>query len=149
LAVNLAIVFGGVVIVAWLFGGLKKTPEELAKEQQAQEQAQQKAREQDAHCPTDLQCWGDQNAIYATSRCRDPVERLAKHQAEWTDRWYESKFSRFRWLDRQRGTLTYIGDRIKFQNGFGAWSPMTYTCDFDPATKTVLSVNAWEGRLSE
>jgi hypothetical protein len=143
-------------VVGWVMFATKKTPEELAEQAQAQAQAQaqvqaqvQAQQEKDAQCPTDLQCWGDRNAIDATSKCRDPVERVAKYQAEWTDRWSETKFPRFRWLDEQRGTLTYIGDRIKFQNGFGAWSPMIYTCDFDPATKTVLSVDAWEGRLPE
>jgi hypothetical protein len=42
--------------------------------------------------------------------------------------------------DQTKGTLTYVGDDLKFQNGFGAWAQMTYSCIFDPATKTVLPV---------
>ena len=32
--------------------------------------------------------------------------------------------------DRKTGTVTYIGDQIKFQNGFGAWIQHTYQCEF-------------------
>jgi hypothetical protein len=101
----------------------------------------------EAECRQDLQCWGDKHLIAAGVWCRDKIEKLAKYQAEWTDRWYEQKFSRFRWADRTKGTLVYTGDKVKFQNGFGAWSPMTYSCEFDPLEKKILNVNAWEGRI--
>jgi len=40
-----------------------------------------------------------------------------------------------------------VGDKIKFQNGFGAWRPMTYFCAFDTASETVVSVHVIEGRI--
>jgi hypothetical protein len=101
----------------------------------------------EADCRQDLQCWGDKHLIAAGVWCRDSIEKLAKYQAEWTDRWYEQKFSRFRWADRTKGTLGYTGDKVKFQNGFGAWSPMTYSCEFDPLAAKVLKVDASEGRI--
>jgi hypothetical protein len=41
------------------------------------------------------------------------------------------KFSHFRWKDEARGVMAYIGDKIRFQNGFGAWQPHVYECDLD------------------
>lgn len=55
--------------------------------------------------------------------------------------------SHFRWLDEKAGTLTYIGDKIQFQNGFGAWQTHIYECDYNPATESALSVSARPGRL--
>ena len=61
---------------------------------------------------------------------------------------FEPKFGRFRWLNQAEGTLTKVGDRVEFQNGFGAYSRVIYECDFDPRTNDVLAVRAHEGRLS-
>jgi len=30
---------------------------------------------------------------------------------------------------KSEGIVTTIGDKIKMQNGFGAWQHMTYECD--------------------
>lgn len=43
--------------------------------------------------------------------------------------------------------MTVIGDRVKFQNGFGAWAPMIYECDIDPASERILDVRVSQGRL--
>jgi len=109
--------------------------------------AKKEAEAKEAECRQDLQCWGEKQSSGASVYCRQPIERLAKYQAEWTDKWYEPKFSRLRWDNKERGTITFIGDKIKFQNGFGAWQPMIYSCTFDGSSNTVISVNAFEGRL--
>ena len=75
------------------------------------------------------------------------VERLAKYSFEWTDGVLGSKFTHFRWLNKEKGTVTFIGDKIKFQNGFGAWGNYIYECDFDPKSNVVIDVRAREGRL--
>lgn len=106
-------------------------------------------RKKEADCKTDLQCWGDKHSIKASFACRPHVERLAKYQFEWTDGWLDSKFSRFGWKNKAKGQLTYVGDKIKFQNGFGAWQFATYTCDYDPVADTVLNVAANAGRLPQ
>lgn len=97
-------------------------------------------------CLADLQCWGDKHLAAAGIYCKDHIAGLAKFSAKWTDGTFEPKFSRFRWLDQGQGTLTYIGDRIEFQNGFGAFQPHVYECDFRPG-QTVLEVRAQPGRL--
>ena len=80
--------------------------------------------------------------------CQDPIEKLAKNRAEWTDSHWHLKFNRFRWKDERQGVITYIGDKIKFQNGFGAWIFHTYECDYDTQNEMTLAVRAQPGRLS-
>lgn len=134
---------GGLIMLAAIIFGIvkctggeskpEKTPEQVAKET--------------AECKKDLQCWGDKNGGTAAVYCKEPVERLAKYSFEWTDGTLEQKFSHFRWKDKDNGIITYIGDKIKYQNGFGAWQNSTYECDIDPVSKTVFDVRASAGRL--
>jgi len=113
-----------------------------------QKETEKKMKEmEDVKCRADLQCWGDKNAGAASRKCRELVEKHAKYQFEWTDGALESKFPLFAWKDESRRTLSYFGDRIKFQNGFGAWQFMKYQCDYDPATETVLGVSVAPGRM--
>jgi hypothetical protein len=136
-------VIGGIILVAIIAFGFKmcsggddKSPDAAAA-----------PKVDDATCRKDLQCWGDKHSISGGVYCKDPVEKLAKFTARWTDGTFETKFSHFRWLDQSKGTLTLIGDKIEFQNGFGAYQGHTYECDFDPATNQVLAVRASPGRL--
>lgn len=101
----------------------------------------------DTECMQDLGCWGNKHDISASVYCAKPVERMAKNDFEWTDGMLEPKFSHFRWLDQSRGYITYIGDKIKYQNGFGAWINHIYECDFDPGTNTVLNIRVEQGRI--
>jgi len=95
----------------------------------------------------DLQCNGDKAIVAVGVYCKDPIERLALHSVRWTDGTFEMKFSRFRWLDKEAGTLTMVGDKAEFQNGFGAYTPVTYECDLAADKKTILDVRVREGRL--
>lgn len=138
-------VIGAIILIALIWSLAKcsgcgdkpevptKTAEELAAE--------------DAACRQDLQCWGDKNSISAAMYCDDYVEKFAKYSHEWTDGAFEPKFSHFRWTDQSKGYVTYAGDKIKFQNGFGAWENYIYECDFDPNQKAVLDVRVRAGRL--
>jgi len=124
----------------------RKQDEQAERERIAAAEAE---RKKDADCKTDLQCWGDKHSIKASFACRPYVERLAKYQFEWTDGWLDTKFSHFRWKNKAKGQVTYVGDKIKFQNGFGAWQFATYTCDYDPVADVVLNVDAAPGRMPE
>jgi hypothetical protein len=66
---------------------------------------------------------------------------------KWTNWFVDAPFSFLRWADKEKGVITFIGDEVQFQNGFGAWIRHNYTCDFDPATKTVTNVQVNEGKL--
>lgn len=98
-------------------------------------------------CASNLHCWGEKNSIKATVFCGSSIEQLAKHDYKWTNSVGEYKFSKFMWKDRDEKTLTYIGDKIKFQNGFGVWVNHVYECDFNPNTNTVIGVRVREGTL--
>lgn len=111
----------------------KQTPEQIAAELAA--------------CKADLSCWGDKYNAAVGIYCDEDVERLANYSFEWTDGWLEPKFSHFRWMDKEKGWVTYIGDKIKFQNGYGAWQNAIYECDFAPETNMVLGVRAEPGML--
>ena len=98
-------------------------------------------------CRRDLQCWGDQHSIAASIYCPEHIERLGNYAHKWTDGLLGAKFSSFRWKDMDTGIVTYLGDRIQFQNGFSAWQPHSYSCDYDTLNQTVLEVRANPGRL--
>ncbi|OAP47638.1 hypothetical protein ATC00_22530 [Sinorhizobium americanum] len=102
---------------------------------------------EEAECAANLDCWASKWQIRAGSDCQEPIQRLAKNNFEWTDSWAEPKLPRALWLNQSQKTVTYVGDKIKFQNGFGAWSIHTYECDYDPTTRTVLSVRVKPGQL--
>lgn len=107
--------------------------------------AQQQAEQE--RCRTDLQCWGEKASIKGGYPCTQLVERMAKYDFEWTDGFLDLKFSHHRWRDIKAGTVTIIGDKIKMQNGFGAWTHMIYECDFNPLTNIVSDVRVSPGRL--
>jgi hypothetical protein len=122
-------------------------PAEPAKPAERRQQNSDEKAAQDALCAKDLQCWGDKHSVAAGVLCKRPIEALAKFSYKWTDGMFGLKFSRFRWLDRGSGTLTFIGDKIEMQNQYSAWQPQIYECDMDPKSRTVLAVRAKPGRL--
>jgi hypothetical protein len=129
--------------------------EEAARVRAAREEAARQARaaeeeakrQKEATCRTTLRCWAERTIIPASFACRDRIERLPRFSFRWVDKWYEPKFSHYKWLNLPQGTVTYIGDRLEIQNMFGAWEAFIYECDFDVSTKTVLAVRAQPGRL--
>ncbi|ADZ72389.1 hypothetical protein [Polymorphum gilvum] len=116
-------------------------------ESEAQTRKAEEERAKEVACRNDLTCWGEKASVVASVYCPDSIERLAKYDAEWVDGIFEPKFSHYRWRDKDRGVVTMIGDKVRFQNGFGAWMRMTYECDVDPSTDRVLDVRVLEGRL--
>lgn len=96
----------------------------------------------------DLRCFAGRGISWASAQCDDRVEALAKHSVKWTNSFLHPKFTHFRWLDQEAGTITYVGGQIEFQNSFGAFTPMTYECDMSADNEVVLDVRAFEGRLT-
>ena len=84
----------------------------------------------------------DQYEITAGVACREPVEKLAKYNFEWFDTWSEQKFDSYYSPVRAPGILVVTGDKIKFQNGFGAWQIMKYECTYDVVKNVVADVSA-------
>jgi hypothetical protein len=150
------IVLVGFGTFAAMSGGEKLKPKDAAQavadsdaRAKAEAVAAEEQRKKDAACKAELQCWAEKHHIAATIACRPRIERLSKWQFEWTDGWLESKFSRFKWKDQAKGLVVYVGDRIKFQNGFGAWQYAVYKCVYDPTNDAVLDVEALPGRLPD
>jgi hypothetical protein len=93
-------------------------------------------------CQRDLQCAAWMYGIQAQWACAEAVEKAAKWQVEWTNRWYERRFPTIAWNDKviggkrfsgqAVGELLLSGDRIKAQNGFGAWQHARYACSYFP-----------------
>ena len=170
-AIRLAVAVIGVPVVVVVFLAVTVEVPEITPERAAEIQAERERREQaeadriaeerleeeraaaaeeaaeEAECLEDFQCWGDRYNLAAAFACEEPVERMAQYSAEWTDGVLEPKFPRFRRSPVGNGVIVYIGDAIRFQNGFGAWTNMVYECTYDPATDTVLDVTVREGWL--
>lgn len=95
---------------------------------------------------TDGQCLFKANIVDATVNCKPLVEKASKYDYEWTDGILENIFSRFQ-LDSKNNQLTFVGDKVKFTNGFNAKMTMTYACTLDLKTKNVVGFNIAEGKL--
>lgn len=95
---------------------------------------------------TDAQCNFDKYLVDAIVNCKPLIERSAKHEFEWTDGFAETIFSHGR-IDPAKNQFTFIGDKVKFTNGFNAKTNMTYACTMDLKTKEVVDLKINEGRL--
>lgn len=60
---------------------------------------------------------------------------------------FEPKFSHAAWSDQDQGVITFVGDKIQYQNGFGAYLNSIYRCTYDPNIKAVVAVSAAPGSL--
>ena len=106
-----------------------------------------------ANVPCDARCAAAKVIVAATGACTASVEELAGFGVRWqgagagADAGADAdavgpRFDRFAWLDRDRGTLTLGGAHAEFRNAGGAYLPVDYDCDFDPATLTALQARA-------
>ena len=116
-------------------------PESVERRRRREERAAEQA-ERD----TEQQTPAQRGEVAALVRCPARVERLAQYTHRWTDGFLEPKFSHSR-PTGNRNVVTYLGDRIEFQNGFGAWQPHIYECDLNVVTEQVVAVRARPGRL--
>lgn len=116
------------------------------REKEAAERRIERERKE-ANCKYDLKCWGGKHAVDAMLTIRENIERRAKYQFEWLEGAYSYKHVRFKWKNKSAGVLTYLGDGVKFQNGFGAWQNMIYQCDYDPASGQATNIKVYPGRL--
>jgi hypothetical protein len=95
----------------------------------------------------DLACRGNNAIVLGGIACKAPIERHAKFNYRWIDGTLESKFSHYRWTDRNQELITIIGDKAEFQNGFGAYIRVTYECDLANDDQTALSVRVKHGKI--
>lgn len=124
------------LVLAYVFGHLDDWFPSAAEPERVAEQ-----------CGDDAGCWGTEVAFEASFECKQRVEQHARYTYEWTDGFFGSGFSRARWADRQQRVITLIGDAVRMQNGFGAWQPVTYWCDYDIRADRVVAVRLRPGPL--
>ena len=99
----------------------------------------------DQQCARDAVCaageahWWSLAEVY----CPPLIEDFARYRFTWTDGWFGDKFDRLTVVASQEGAIKYIGDELEFQNGFGAWQRMNYSCVVDPVEETVIAVDVW------
>ena len=72
--------------------------------------------------------------------CKDHIESLSNYAHRWTDGILGFKFSRFRWENEDETIIRYYGDKIQFQNAFGAWINYIYWCDYDTINERFVRV---------
>ncbi len=95
----------------------------------------------DAGC--DARCAAAKVMVPATTACSASVEQLASFGVRSLDADAATpRFDRFARLQAARGSVTLGGGRAEFRNAAGAWLPVDYDCDFDPATPAVLEARA-------
>lgn len=111
------------------------------------EHAEAAKRREEDRCTSDLDCYASKYQGQAGKDCRRSIEKMARNNFEWTNGTFEPILPRAVWLNKSRKLITYVGDRIKFQNGFGAWIIHTYECDYSPEDRRVLAVRASPGQL--
>ena len=121
--------------------------DQAAAEKEQAESEEARIAEEEEDCRREISCWGEKATTAAMFSCPRHIERMARYDHEWTDGFLGVKFSHYRWRDIENGIVTVIGDKIKFQNGFGAWSNMIYECDINPKTNVILDVRVSGGRL--
>lgn len=125
----------------------KKAMEEIAEKNMIADEEARAEAEKLAACRADIQCWSDKYYAKANTYCSPHIERMAKNNFEWMTGFLDLKFSRVRWRNKKDGVITFVGDQIKFQNGFGAWIIHIYECDYDTSKEVVVDVRAKQGRL--
>lgn len=99
-------------------------------------------------CSKYLRCAALKAVREASEFCRQPIEQLAAFSPQWAEPGADSIFHDYTWLDERKGTITYIGNKVHFQNAGGGRMPVAYECDFDPATNQVLDARARVGAPS-
>ena len=99
--------------------------------------------DKDRACLRDADCIAENAGwrIDAEVHCKRVVENRAKNTHRWTDGWGERKFSRVAIQPPSYESAKYSGSAVEFQNGFGAWQRMAYTCSYDPINEQVLDVD--------
>jgi hypothetical protein len=100
----------------------------------------------DAACRDDLKCWAEQNEKNAAGRCIAAIEGSAKYDYDWMSG-AMPRFAQYAWVNKKTGVVSYRGDQIKLQNGFGVFSQHRYSCSYDPAKGAVTDVAIVQGKL--
>ena len=121
-----------------------------SRERDAQEKAKEAAKEAAEHAlensknASNPEYLFNKFSVEATFKCKKPIESSAKNNFEWFDSAFERKFDSYITKTPSPGVFIMVGDKIKFQNGFGAWKIMEYKCTYDSVAGKVLDVEVYD-----
>jgi hypothetical protein len=105
-----------------------------------------------AACRNDVSCEGEKYRTGVTTVCPDIIERQARFEVRWTNHFLESRFLpivRWHGVDgRKKGLVDFEGDKVQFQNGFGAWQNYYYICTYDIGKNQIVDLKLRPGRLA-
>lgn len=101
-------------------------------------------RKEDEACIADVSCWAKRYLQEASRVCSAAIEQ----QARFDYRWEAPRPDRFTSaiMHENGQQISFIGDALKLQNGFGSWLPYSYNCRYDVGAKAAVSVEIIEGR---
>jgi hypothetical protein len=104
-----------------------------------------------AACRNDASCEGEKYRPDVLEVCPDIIERQARYEVRWTNHIFEGRFLPIvQWHGkngRQQGLIDFEGDKVQFQNGFGAWQNYYYICTFDIVKKQIVDLKLKPGHL--
>lgn len=136
---------GAMVLCLWL--AACDAGQAPARDLEAEKRNAALAAAEEAKCLKDANCLAARLLDKVSGPCSHEIERHSKFSFRWKDGPGEPRFVKAAWEDEAAGQLAFIGDRIQFQNGFGAHQDMKYICSYDTKADRVISARVYEGRL--
>lgn len=102
----------------------------------------------------DLDCLREQSCaeglirwrLDARSKCKAAISKHARYSIRWGDGFLLRLFDDVYIQPPEYETVRYVGHRVSFENAYGAWAPMRYSCDYDPISRVVVRTDVAEGR---
>lgn len=136
----LGVLVGAPILISIIVGLISLIPEPPPPTPEQRARQEQNERER-------LLRRAENESTLAEVFCEEPIERHARYGHRWTGGVvFDERFSVVR-AAPDNSHVTYIGDKLQFQNGFGAWENMIYECDFDLDDDEVITVRVRPGRL--
>lgn len=137
----IAAILGGTLLVVFAVISVQDASSNFQKESELE------AQKDEVQCLSDINCWAKKESVLALQLCMKNIERFAKYDSRWKSDRFSEVLSAYKWADKDKGIVRYLGGSLQLQNGFGAWQSYIYSCDFDPSEQMVVDVRAEPGRL--
>ena len=93
-------------------------------------------------CLRDIDCASGNGGWSAEAevQCAPKIEARALYTSRWTEGFFDSKFERVALQPPDYETVKYSGNKVEFQNAFGAWVRQGYDCIYNPVDEYVWDV---------
>ena len=98
-------------------------------------------------CDGEIECIFNELKFELTPKCSKLVERQARYDVKWTSGFFGQKLIGYKWYSHEQKVVTFAGDKVKFQNRFGAWSNKIYQCHYHIEDDQIIGIEVSNGRL--